>query len=157
MAEDLGGMEGRSLTDAHMQLYRAYHAQQNYLKQRMAKTGLGPGQPKFLAYLAVHGPSSQSEMARYFEVDAAAVSRMLDALERNGFVHTEQSTDRRKKRCALTAKGHGALSEWDKACDGELVLMLKGFTPEESKTFLELLTRAHDNLVGEKNAEGGAK
>ena len=51
--------EGRSLEDMHMLLYRAYHAQTNYLRPRMARLGLGPGQPKLLAYLAVHGTSTQ--------------------------------------------------------------------------------------------------
>ena len=72
--------EGRSLEDMHMLLYRAYHAQTNYLRPRMAQLGLGPGQPKLLAYLAVHGTSTQHEMAAFFEVDDAAISRMLDLL-----------------------------------------------------------------------------
>ena len=48
--------EGRSLSDTHMMLYRALHAQTNYLRPRMAKIGLGPGQPKILGYLRVNGP-----------------------------------------------------------------------------------------------------
>ena len=74
--------EGRSLSDAHMMLYRAFHAQTNFLRPRMAKIGLGPGQPKILGYLGVNGPCSQRTLAEYFELDPAAVSRMLASLSR---------------------------------------------------------------------------
>jgi DNA-binding MarR family transcriptional regulator len=139
--------EGRSLRDPHMWLYRAFHAQQNFLRPRKAQIGLGPGQPKLLGYLAVHGPSTQSDLARFFEVDAAAVSRMLDTLTRNGFVHTEQGDDRRTKRCSLTKKGHEALDAWERYCDEEREVMLKGFSPTEVTELEQLLARIHDNLA----------
>ena len=84
MSEDERGAkalrEGRTLTDMHMLVVRAYHAQTNYLRAQVAYAGLGPGQPKVLSYLAVHGPSSQSDIARFFEIDCAAVSRMFDSM-----------------------------------------------------------------------------
>ena len=70
----------------HLLLYRAFHAQRNHLRQNLAPLGLGAGQPKLLSYLADNGPCPQRELAEYYEVDPAAVSRMLDALERGGFV-----------------------------------------------------------------------
>ena len=73
---------GSSLEDFHMRLMRAFHAQRAYLRPRVDELGLGPGQPKMLVYLAVHGPSSQREVADFFECDPGAVSRMFDSLER---------------------------------------------------------------------------
>ena len=61
----------------HMLLYRAFHAQRSRLRPRLRELGLGPGQPKLLSYLDRHGPCRQKELADYFEVDPAAVSRML--------------------------------------------------------------------------------
>jgi DNA-binding MarR family transcriptional regulator len=139
--------EGRSLDDMHMLLYRAYHSQINYLRPRMAHLGLGPGQPKLLAYLAVHGTSTQHEMATYFEVDDAAISRMLDLLRQAGLVRTTRGQDRRTKTVELTATGHGALAAWDSVCDGEQRVMLAGLSAEERATLAGLLARVHANLA----------
>lgn len=139
--------EGRSLEDMHMLLYRAYHAQTNYLRPRMAQLGLGPGQPKLLAYLAVHGTSTQHEMATFFEVDDAAISRMLDLLRQAGLVRTARGQDRRTKTVELTATGHGALAAWDSVCDNEQDVMLAGLSAEERATLAALLERVHENLA----------
>ena len=50
----------------HMLLYRAFHAQRNYLRPHLARLGLGAGQPKLLSYLTGHGPCRQRELAGYF-------------------------------------------------------------------------------------------
>lgn len=139
--------EGRSLEDMHMLLYRAYHAQTNYLRPRMARLGPGPGQPKLLAYLAVHGTSTQHEMAAFFEVDDAAISRMLDLLRQAGLIRTARGEDRRTKTVELTATGHGALAAWDNVCDEEQDAMLAGLSAEERKTLAGLLERIHSNLA----------
>lgn len=147
-------LEGRSLKDPHMLLYRAYHAQQNFLRPRMACIGLGPGQPKLLGLLAARGTATHREIAEYFEIDAAAVSRMLDSLRRNGFVTTEQGKDRRTKVCKLTAKGHEALRAWDESCDAERDAMLEGFSDAEAQQFMAYLDRAHKNLVRANQGAG---
>ena len=61
----------------YMRLYRTFHAQRGYLRSHLGLSGLGNGQPKLLVYLAGQGPCSQRQLAEYFEIDPAAVSRML--------------------------------------------------------------------------------
>ncbi|MGN0287466.1 MAG: MarR family winged helix-turn-helix transcriptional regulator [Atopobiaceae bacterium] len=146
-AQETPSREGRSLHDPHMMLYRAFHAQQGYLRPRMARIGLGPGQPKLLGFIAQNGPSTQRQMAQYFEIDAAAVSRMLDSLKRNGFIEEHPCKDRRCHQCNLTPRGHEALRQWDAYCDTEKNAMLQGFTPDEARQFMDYLQRAHDNLL----------
>lgn len=145
--------EGRSLTDMHMLLFRAYHAQTNYLRPRMAKAGLGPGQPKLLSYLAVHGPSAQCAIAKAFEVDGATVSRMLESLQKGGFVTVSRGADGRTREAALTEKGHGALSVWEHACDEEEEAMLEGIGEEERAVLASCLERMHENLVQARRKE----
>ena len=53
----------------HMLVYRAFHAQRNYLRGCLGKVGLGSGQPKLLGYLAQNGPSCQRQIADYFDFD----------------------------------------------------------------------------------------
>lgn len=137
---------GASLEDFHMRLMRAFHAQRIYLRPKVDELGLGPGQPKLLVYLAVHGPSSQRELAAFFECDPGAVSRMLDSLERAGFVTSAPGRDRRTKVAELTEAGRVAARAWDEVCAAEQDVMLAGFTAEERAAFADLLGRARENL-----------
>ena len=57
------------------------------------------GQPKLIDYLSRCGPCSQKQLADYFEIDPAAVCRMLDALEKGGFV--TRGVDRNDRRTCL--------------------------------------------------------
>ena len=137
---------GASLEDFHMRLMRAFHAQRTYLRPRVDELGLGPGQAKLLVYLSVHGQSSQRDLATFFECDPGAVSRMLDALERAGFVTSAPGHDRRTKLAELTEAGRAAAHAWDEVCAAEQEVMLAGFSPEERATFTDLLGRARANL-----------
>ena len=52
----------------HMLLYRAFHAQRNFLRPSLGELGLGPGQPKLLNYLMNRGPCRQRELADYLRL-----------------------------------------------------------------------------------------
>ena len=47
----------------------------------------GSGSAEAITYLACHGPLRTAELAEYFEVDSAAVSRMVDSFEKGRFYH----------------------------------------------------------------------
>lgn len=131
----------------HMLLYRAFHAQRNYMRPCFGRIGLGAGQPKLLVYLDSHGPCRQKELADYFEVDPAAVSRMIETLERGGFIIRQRDkTSRRCDLAELTEKGREAAQAWTEFCAQEEEQMLKNFTPEERRQFADFLTRAYRNL-----------
>ena len=133
----------------HMLLYRAFHAQRNYLRPCFGRVGLGAGQPKLLVYLNSHGPCRQKELADYFEIDPAAVSRMIDALERGGFVvRRRDESSRRGDLAELTEKGRQT-----EFCAQEEEQMLQGFTPEERQQFADFLVRAYRNLREGKEEE----
>ena len=133
----------------HMLLYRAFHAQRSVLRPAMADMGLGAGQPKLLSYLAEKGPCSQREMAGYFEVDPAAVSRMLESLERGGFVRRQRDENsRRRGLVEITDAGQVALAAWRERCRQLEERMLTDVTPEEQAQFADFLSRAYRNLRG---------
>ncbi|HJD23384.1 MAG TPA: MarR family transcriptional regulator [Firmicutes bacterium] len=135
----------------HLLLYRAFHAQRSYLRPFVGELGLGSGQPKIIAYLAAHGPCRQRQLADYFEIDPAAVSRMLDALDKGGFLTRQvDQTNRRADIVELTQKGRDASKAWQGHCREEEELMLEGFTPEEREQFAQYLTRAYHNLRGKR-------
>lgn len=131
----------------HLLLYRAFHAQRNHLRQNLAPLGLGAGQPKLLAYLASKGPCRQRDLAAYYEVDPAAVSRMLEALERNGFItRRPDQSSRRRDLVEITGKGRQAHEQWEAHCQELEKVMLADFTKQEREQFCDYLIRAHRNL-----------
>ena len=136
----------------HILLYRAFHAQRAALRPCLAELGLGAGQPKLLGYLSRNGASSQRQIADYFEIDPAAVCRMLDSLQKNGFI--TRRTDSRDKRCdliGLTPAGSSVYEAWQARCREMEGRMLSGFSPEEREEFAAFLRRAYCNL---RSAEG---
>ena len=132
----------------HMLLYRAFHAQRNILRPYMRALGLGAGQPKLIAYLSEHGPCRQSELADYFSIDPAAISRMVESLEKGGFIAVEaDKSNRRRKSLSATDRGREAARAWMAKRAQVEEIMLRGFSPEEREAFSACLTRALKNYV----------
>ncbi len=155
MAETDVRLDEGSLSSFHITLYRASQAQRGYLGPKISELGLGPGQPKVLTYLAVRGPSSQREIAEFFDNDPGTISRMLDSLERGGFVSAAPGRDRRVKMVSLTEKGRDAAVAWEEACDGEQERLLEELSTEELEQLKDSLERVCRSLCGTK--EGNAQ
>ena len=138
----------------HMLLYRAFHAQRGALRPCLTEVGLGTGQPKLLGYLSRNGPSCQRQLADYFEIDPAAVCRMLDSLQKGGFVtRCGDGQDKRRGRVEITPAGRAAYDAWQSCCRAMEERMLDGFTPEERERFAAYLGRAYRNLKAEKEGQ----
>ena len=138
----------------HMLLYRAFHAERNCLRPSLNQIGLEVGQPKLLGYLSANGPCRQNQLADYFEIDSAAVSRMVDALEKNGFV--TRRPDEHSRRCTwleLTGSGRQAYESWRARCREVEAVMLRDFSPAEREQFAGFLARAYQNLRGEQGGD----
>lgn len=140
----------------HILFYRAYHIQRKWVRARMQELGVGAGQPKLLAYLAEHGPCHQKQLADYYEVDPANVSRMVDSLEKGGFVtRRPDGKNRRRDLLAVTDKGRQAGAYWREQCDQVDQMMLKGLTDQERERFADALARAYQNVLEEMGRESG--
>lgn len=134
----------------HMLLYRAFHAQRAALRPNLAKLGLGAGQPKILGYLSRNGASSQRQLADFYDVDPATVCRMLDSLQKGGFVSRRpDQADRRRDLIELTPAGQEAYGQWQACCRKMEEQMLAGFSQQERDLFSSFLARAYQNLKGE--------
>lgn len=130
-----------------MLLYRVFHAQRCYLRGRLGELGLGTGQPKLLSYLDQNGPSRQRQLADYFEIDPAAVCRMLDSLCKSGFVTRRvDQANRRADIVELTEKGRQASARWREYCARSEQAMLRDFSEQERRQFAEYLARAYRNF-----------
>ena len=157
MDDEKRSREGSSLADMHTAVLRAFHAQRALLRPYGDALNLGPGQPKILSYLAARGTSTQRDIAAYFAVDAAAVSRMLESLAGKGMVAvTSSETDRRAKAVTLTELGHETIRAWDERCAEVEQIMLDGMSAEERAQLADLLERLRANLVAAKQGRAAA-
>ncbi len=135
----------------HMLLYRAFHAQHNALRPYLTKLKLGVGQPKILGYLSRNGASNQRQLADYYDVDPAAICRMLDSLQKGGFVSRQpDQADKRRDLIELTPLGLETYEKWQACCREMEQTMLAGFSPEELANFSDYLARAYQNLKAER-------
>ena len=131
----------------HLLIYRVFHAQRNYLRPQLGEIGLEVGQPKLLAYLSEHMPCRHREFSDYFEIDGAAFSRMIDTLEKGGFVtRTTDAESRRSNLIELTEKGRMAHQQWVAHCASLEQQMLYDFDESEREQFAAYLARAYQNL-----------
>lgn len=89
-----------------------------------------------------HGFDTVVSCAREMQVDAAAVTRMLDRLEAKGLVTRERSTeDRRVVRLGLTPQGAEVAGRIPEILADTLNRQLQGFTVEEVQGLVGLLHR----------------
>ena len=138
----------------HTLLARTAHAQRNFLRPYLRELDLAPGQPKVLRELAATGSSSQRELARSCGVDPSAISRMMDSLERKGFLlRVPDPKDRRSGQVALTERGRWALNAWEERCMVIEEQMLQGFSQEERMQLRDFLERAYRNVGGADGKE----
>lgn len=127
-------------------LFRTSQAKDEVLLPVLTELGLGRGQPRILTYLLDHGSGTQNEIANYFEVDPASVSRMVETLRKNGFITRTAIEDcRRSNRLELTAKGKNTAETWREKYRALESKLLAGFSEEEKHQLEELLQRVLDN------------
>ena len=143
---------GMSLSDIHMSISRAFHTMNNATRPCARSLGLGQGQPRILSYIAVHGVSTQREIARFYSIDPSAVSRLLDPLERGGFLTSVPGHDRRTRALDITEKGKSALAAWEQECRRVDRIMFRGFSPEEETALKDMLERVRKNMADEIEA-----
>jgi DNA-binding MarR family transcriptional regulator len=114
--------------------------------KRLEPHGLTHAQWGPLFMLRKAGSATVAELARELQVDAGAMTRMLDRLEAKGLCRRVRSTDdRRVVNLALTPEGERAADLVPVALAEVLNLHLSGFTKAEWQTLKGLLLRMLDN------------
>ena len=117
------------------------------LKLRQKEVPLTPEQFLLIDLLWNQGPMSQQKLADQMQKDKNSVTKLVDAIERKGFVVRQQnSRDRRSNTLVLTEK---ALTLRDGAKQkGVSILdeMLEGISEEELRAFLGTLRKLNCNM-----------
>ena len=115
-------------------------AVQNYLRE----IGLTPGQgqARILQYLAGHEPVTQKKLAQECDLDVTTLSRVLDRLEKEGYLTRMPNPEcRRSYLVALTQAGYEKADEVKVGFSRLEEKMCAGLTEEEGETLLALLKK----------------
>lgn len=115
-------------------------------QRTMAELGITGHQASVLFMVASGKCLLAVELAREYGVDASAVTRLLDRLEKRGLLTRARSDeDRRVVRLALTAEGQAIAARMPAVFTGVTEKLLSGFTSEEAGFLKSLLRRVLAN------------
>ncbi len=130
-------------------LLKAGNAQSHRMRPQLAELGLSVGQPRLLAYLRRHDGCMQKELAAFCGVEAATISRMLAAMERQGMIRRELAAGNKRAAAVFLTEEGRRLSGLVLDIRGRVEAQgLEGFSPREQALFYQFLTRYRDNLMG---------
>lgn len=123
-------------------------------KLRQENVPLTPEQFLLIDLLWNQGSMSQQQLADQMHKDKNSVTKLVDAIERKGFVYRQQNaSDRRSNTLVLTKK---ALELRDHAKQKGISIldeMLEGISEAELRSFLSTLNKLNVNMTIENTAE----
>lgn len=109
---------------------------------RLGVHGLTSAQWGPLLHLSKAGPSTVLELARWASVDPAAMTRLLDRLERKQLCRrSRDGEDRRVVRVVITAEGQAAIAGVPAALSEVMNAHLAGFSRDEFTALTGALQR----------------
>jgi DNA-binding MarR family transcriptional regulator len=145
-----GTSEPESLDRLFAQICRLKHARVHTLYEAL---GLYRGQPRVLGALWEQEGLTHTELAHLLGVQPATITRMLQRMEKAGFVERRHDLeDRRVSRVYLTAAGRAVRESVQKVWRRLDEEAFAGFTDEEDVLLRQFFFRIRDNLM---QAQGG--
>ena len=103
-----------------------------------AETALSQARLSALSVLVFSGPRTVGELAAADQVTAPTMSRLVTALEREGYVRREtDSEDGRRVRVVATPDGVRALNEARRQRVSRVAAFLEGIDEEDRRTMME--------------------
>ncbi|MGN6649435.1 MarR family winged helix-turn-helix transcriptional regulator [Trinickia sp.] len=128
---------------------RAKSSLSNLVTQRtLGELGITSTQASMLFMIASGRCSLAAELARDYGIDASAVTRLIDRLEkRNLLSRVRSSEDRRAVHLAVTDEGRELAAKMPGIFGGVVDKALAGFTPEEVGFLKSMLRRILANTA----------
>ncbi|WP_233881731.1 MarR family winged helix-turn-helix transcriptional regulator [Paraburkholderia flagellata] len=119
----------------------------NMVTQRaVAELGVTSQQASILFMVATGKCTLAAELAREYGIDASAVTRLVDRLEKRGLLkRVRSSEDRRAVRLALTPEGLAIAARMPAIFRSVTEHLSAGFTPEEVGFLKSMLRRILSN------------
>ena len=118
------------------------------VKLREMNVPLTPEQFMLIDLLWNQGEMSQQQLADQLQKDKNSVTKLVDAIEKKGFVVRQQNMhDRRSNTLVLTEKANLLKPEAKQKGISILDQMLTGIEEEELRSFLITLRKLNDNMT----------
>jgi DNA-binding MarR family transcriptional regulator len=119
-----------------------------HFDRRATRLELTRAQWRALKVTSRHEGLSQSELAEHLDMEAIPVGRVIDRLEKTGFVERRADpADRRRWRLYLTSKAYAVVGEMD-VIAGELRDdALRGIERSDLDTLMSVLNSIKENLA----------
>lgn len=119
-----------------------------HFDRRATRFGLTRAQWRALKTIRRHEGLSQAELADHLDMQPIPVGRVIDRLEKTGYVERRADPgDRRRWRLHLTPKAHAVVDEMEVIAGGLRDDALRGVGRAEFDTLLRVLAQLKDNLV----------
>ena len=123
-------------------------------KLRQENVPLTPEQFLLIDLLWNQGSMSQQQLADQMHKDKNSVTKLVDAIERKGFVHRQQNASaRRSNTLVLTEKAHELRDHAKQKGISILDEMLEDISETELRAFLSTLNKLNVNMTIENTAE----
>jgi len=117
------------------------------LQEHLSGSGVSPTQHRALAHLITLGPLSQSELVDHLAITPASGVRLIDRMERDGWVIRKQDySDGRVKRIIPTKKAFSIWEEISKAGREVLEQAYKNIQPSDIENVKQILRKVRENL-----------
>lgn len=126
-----------------------------YAQSAASRVGLSDAYRPVVIYLSRHPGAGQKEVAEFYGVSGAAISRTVKDMLRDGYLRRE--TDAQDGRCArlyLTERGLAASAYVRDVLHGTDALLTEALTPEKEAELRALLETVRAVIREEKNKEG---
>ncbi|CAM2144419.1 MarR family transcriptional regulator, transcriptional regulator for hemolysin [Pararobbsia alpina] len=112
----------------------------------MQELGVTATQASMLSMLASGQCLAAAELARQYGIDASAVTRLLDRLEKRGLlVRVRSQDDRRVVKLRLTEQGSEFAERMPAIYEEVVDRLLRGFAPDEVSLLRSMLKRMQTN------------
>jgi DNA-binding MarR family transcriptional regulator len=119
-----------------------------HFDRRAVRFGLTRAQWRALKTIRRREGLSQAELADYLDMEPIPVGRVIDRLEKAGYVERRPDPgDRRRWRLHLAPKAHAVVDEMEVIAAGVRDEALRGIDPGEFQTLLSVLAQIKDNLA----------
>jgi len=119
-----------------------------HFDRRATRLELTRAQWRALKVTSRHEGLSQSELAEHLDMEAIPVGRVIDRLEKTGFVERRADpNDRRRWRLYLTSKAHAVVDEMDLIAGELRDDALRGIERSDLDTLMSVLSAIKGNLA----------
>jgi len=120
-------------------------------RYKYMKLNITPNQSKVLMYIYENNNITSNDIGKWVHVNKSTLSKMLNNLERNGYIIRESSkVDTRKKNIELTSKALKIVKILESDAKKVSELLMIGIKKDEYDTFKRVLEKVEMNIEREK-------